>query len=126
MFVFDYLIINRDRHGANLEVFKNGGKYLSPLFDNGASFVFTYTDDDSDLSAFDELADYPVNNFIGTRSLPRNLGFIDKKIAFYALPQDFVQTLFAGLDDALSDRHREKIADIIRMRWENVKDLRIV
>jgi hypothetical protein len=124
MFVFDYLIINRDRHGANLEVFKNGGKYLSPLFDNGASFVFTYADD-GDLGSFDELADLPVNNFIGARSLQKNLEFIDKKIKFNALPADFAQRLFAGLDYVLPDRHREKIREIIRKRWDNVKDLRI-
>jgi hypothetical protein len=126
MFVFDYLIVNRDRHGANLEVFKNGAKYLSPLFDNGVSFVFNYTDDNDDLNTFAELADLPVNNFIGTRSLQKNLDFIDKKIAFGALPQDFAQTLFADLDEVFPDKHKEKITSIIRMRWENVKDFRAV
>ncbi|MDR0220568.1 MAG: hypothetical protein LBI54_04075 [Lachnospiraceae bacterium] len=126
MFVFDYLIINRDRHGANLEVFKNGEKYLSPLFDNGASFVFAYTDKEADLDAFDELADLPVNNFIGTRSLQKNLALIDKKIVFGELPPDFAPTLFADLDEALPEKHREKIASIISKRWENVKDFRAV
>jgi hypothetical protein len=96
------------------------------LFDNGTSFVFTYTDETSDLSTFNELADYPVNNFIGTRSLQKNLDFIDKKIVFKDLPPDFAQTLFVGLDEALPEKHRVKIVSIISKRWENVKDFRAV
>jgi hypothetical protein len=45
LFVFDYLIINRDRHGANLEVMKNGDKILSPYFDNGLSFACSCMDE---------------------------------------------------------------------------------
>ena len=126
MFIFDYLIINRDRHGANLEVFKdNGNKILSPLFDNGVSFVFLYTEPDSDLSTFDDLADLPVNNFIGTRSLQKNLEFIDKKVQFNELPPDLEQRLFSGLEGVLPQSYYNKILDIIKKRWENVKDFRI-
>jgi len=45
MFIFDYLIINRDRHGANLEVMKNGDTLLSPFLDNGLSFACSCTDE---------------------------------------------------------------------------------
>jgi hypothetical protein len=126
MFIFDYLIINRDRHGANLEVFKNGGKILSPLFDNGVSFVFLYAELDSDLETFDDLADLPVNNFIGTRSLRKNLGFIDKKLQFNDLPADLEQQLFADLEDVLPERYYKKILNIIEKRWKNVKEFRLV
>lgn len=125
MFIFDYLIINRDRHGANLEIFKNGGKTLSPLFDNGVSFVFLYTEPDSDLNTFDDLADLPVNNFIGTRSLRKNLDFIDKKLSFNDLPSDLEQRLFSGIEGVLPERYYQKILSITEKRWENVKDFRI-
>ena len=126
MFIFDYLIINRDRHGANLEVFKNGGgKTLSPLFDNGVSFVFLYTEPDSDLKTFDDLADLPVNNFIGTRSLQKNLDFIDKKLFFNPLPSNIEKLLFYGLEGVLPERYYKKILEIIEKRWENVKDFRL-
>jgi len=125
MLIFDYLIMNRDRHGANLEVFKNGGNTLSPLFDNGISFVFLYTDFDTDLDTFNDLSDLPVNNFIGTRSLQKNLNFIDKKLAFNDLPGDLEQHLFAGLEAALPERYYKKILGIIEKRWDHVKDFRI-
>ena len=126
MFIFDYLIINRDRHGANLEVFKNGGNALSPLFDNGVSFVFLYTDNDSDLDTFDDLADLPGNNFIGTRSLRKNLDFIDKKLAFNDLPDDLEHQLFSGIEGILPEQYFKKNMSIITKRWENVKDFRII
>jgi hypothetical protein len=125
MFIFDYLIINRDRHGANLEVFKNGNEFLSPLFDNGMSFVFLYTDNDSDLDSFNDLADLPVNNFIGTRSLQKNLEFIDNKVKFNRLPPNLHEILFAGLDGVMPELWFKKIITIIEKRWANVKDFRV-
>jgi len=126
MFIFDYLIINRDRHGANLEVFKNGGNVLSPFFDNGVSFVFLYTEQNSDLNTFNDLADLPVNNFIGTRSLQKNLDFIDKKLVFNDLPSNLDKFLFEDIDGVLPQKYYEKILKIIEKRWENVKNFRLV
>jgi hypothetical protein len=127
MFIFDYLIVNRDRHGANLEVLKNGGTCLSPLFDNGVSFVFSfYVADNRDLSTFDELADVQANNFIGTRSLRKNLGFIDRKVRMGDLVPSLETTLFAGLEGVLPDRYFEKMWRIIAGRWEYVKGFRLV
>ena len=43
MLVVDYLILNRDRHGANMEVLRNGKARtvrLAPLFDHGLSLCF--------------------------------------------------------------------------------------
>ena len=125
MFIFDYLIINRDRHGANLEVFKNGGKMLSPLFDNGVSLLFLYTEPDSDLETFNDLSDLPVNNFIGTRSLQKNLDFIDRKLYFNDLPEDLEQQLFLDIEGILPKNHYKKILNIIKKRWENVKKFRL-
>ena len=40
LFIFDFIIANRDRHGANIEVMQlvDGSFKLSLLFDNGVSF----------------------------------------------------------------------------------------
>ena len=125
MFIFDYLIINRDRHGANLEVMKNDEKRLSPLFDNGLSFVCSCTEE-SDLDKFDIMLDRPVNNFIGHRRLEQNLGLIDKKVAFNELNEGDRELIFENLHGALPDRYFEAIWNIIWHRWQNVKDFRVM
>ena len=73
----DYLILNRDRHGANIEVLikPDGETRLSPLFDNGCSLLFSCYNDRDEIRAFDVMKDRPVNNFIGSRSTEYNLSF---------------------------------------------------
>jgi len=123
MFVFDYLIINRDRHGANLEVMKNGDKRLSPLLDNGLSFVCSCTDE-SELASFDIAEDRSVNNFIGEKRLEANLDKIDKKIEFDELKEPIIDRLLEGLHGVLPDGFLMKIREIIWRRWQNVAQFR--
>ena len=124
MFVFDYLIINRDRHGGNIEVLKNGGIRLSPLFDNGLSFVCTCRDD-ADIGAFDSILDRKVNNFIGEQSLEKNLRFIDTKLCFHALKSEHRKLLFQDIGGILSQSHMDKIWEIVTVRWKNVEKFRV-
>ena len=123
MFIFDYLIINRDRHGANLEVMKNKNSKLSPLFDNGLSFVCSCTEE-SDLESFDTMHDRPVNNFIGTKYLKRNLELIDKRVKISELTESNRETLFRDLDGVLSNRYFTYMWEIIWRRWQDVKKFR--
>lgn len=121
---FDYLIINRDRHGGNLEVLKNTGPvHLSPLFDNGLSFLCTNTDV-STVNTFDALQDRLVNNFIGERSLAKNLLSIDKKLRFGELQEKHRELLFIGLDGILPSVYYDKIWEILMMRWPRVEEFR--
>ena len=122
MFIFDFLIINRDRHGANLEVLKNEVKRLSPLFDNGLSFVCSCIDE-RDLDTFDVMEDRPVNSFIGTKRLERNLELIEKKAILAELRESDEHKLFAGLHGVLPDRYFAVIWEIIWRRWQYVKKL---
>ena len=52
MLVVDYLILNRDRHGANIEVLRNGRKHtirIAPLFDHGLSLLCScYSEEELD------------------------------------------------------------------------------
>ena len=70
MLVIDFLILNRDKHGANIEVLRNSRAHtvrIAPFFDHGISLLYScYTDDEA--SAFDSLADRKCNNFIGSNS----------------------------------------------------------
>ena len=77
------------------------------------------------IDKFNELADLPVNNFIGTRSLLKNLYFIDEKLTFNDLPADLEQQLFSNLDGVLQNMYYQKILGIIGKRWNHVKDFRI-
>lgn len=127
MMAFDYLILNRDRHGANIEIVYRGGRpCLAPLFDHGLSFVCLCGDRQDDVRAFDAMKDDPVNNFIGARHLEENLRF---------LPQGFFDPLdleshrdciFRNLGDVLSAVHVSKIWEIIMLRWEYLAELGIV
>ena len=123
MFIFDYLIMNRDRHGANLEVLKNDRKKLSPLFDNGLSFVCSCAEE-TDLESFDIMEDRPVNNFIGTKRLERNLEQIDESVSFNMLREGDRETLFADLQGVLPERFFAVIWEIIWRRWGYVEKFR--
>lgn len=71
MMAVDFIICNRDRRGANIEVLRNSKDKtirLAPLFDHGMSLLFSCGDDES-INNFDIMADNPVQCFTGTRSL---------------------------------------------------------
>jgi hypothetical protein len=121
MFLFDFIIFNRDRHGANLEVLEaDGQRRLSPLFDNGLSLaVSCHTD--AELTAFDVMADRQVNNFIGTRSLRENLDSITIPLMIKGLREDARARLFAGLSEVLTPLHLDVIWNLLWGRWQYVK-----
>lgn len=125
MMLVDYLIANRDRHGANIEVLRSrdGNVRLAPLFDNGVSLVFSCYGDEKRVSAFDPLSDVRANNFIGTRSLEENLGFVPATLRIGTLAESDKGTLLAGLKDALPETHLEAIWNIIWQRWLHWRSL---
>lgn len=121
MLVVDYLILNRDRHGANIEVLRNSRKktvHLAPLFDHGLSLLCRCTDDDQ-VKAFDVMEDKPCNNYIGSRSTRENLKLIpaDKMPVMNALRESDRQILMDGLEGVISQSHQEKIWEMIWKRW---------
>jgi len=125
MFIFDYLIINRDRHGANLEVLKNGDKKLSPLLDNGLSFVCACTEE-SELASFNIMEDRVVNNFIGEKRLAANLSLIDRKVEFSDLDELKIKALLDELQGVLPKSYLTLIYSIVLRRWQDVAQFRLV
>lgn len=126
MMAFDYLIVNRDRHGANVEVIiTDGVASLAPLFDHGLSFVFSCYDSQEKISAFDPLRDVAANNYFGTRSLEENLKFLPQATLQLSFePTDF-SWLFANLESVLTSLLREKIEEILTKRLKHLLDLGI-
>lgn len=65
MLFLDYLIDNRDRHGANVELLmSSSGVRLAPIYDCGSSLLAPLQYNEGRLDSFDYLHDGPVNNFL--------------------------------------------------------------
>ena len=127
MMLGDYLIANRDRHGANIEVLRDsdGSVRLAPLFDNGLSLVFSCYRDEACIAAFDPLDDVRANNFVGTRSLEENLRFVlEEPPAVRELEEGWEQIVLDGLGCCLTSAHLGKIREIIERRWKHYALLR--
>lgn len=126
MLVVDFLILNRDRHGANIEVLRNSKKKtlrLAPLFDHGISLLFQCTDDYSFEKA-DVMEDKPVQCFVGSRSAFENLKLIpaDEIPKLTPLKKSDKKKIFEELDDALPSSWQDKIWDMIWKRWKTYED----
>lgn len=126
MMVVDYLLANRDRHGANIEVLvdAHGTARLAPLFDNGLSLVAPYADDEERIAAFDPLRDVRTTNFIGSSSLEENLRFAIDAKGIGELEEEDKTVLLNGLSGATTRSHLEKAWEIIWERWKHYAALR--
>lgn len=127
MLAVDYLILNRDRHGANIEVLRNSREHtirIAPLFDHGLSFLCScYSEEE--IASFDILADKPCQNYIGSRSTLENLSYItDKQNIFQKkLTMEDKDKLFLNLSGVLSESHMCKIWDMLWERWCEYEEL---
>ena len=127
MLVIDYLILNRDRHGANIEVLRSAGTKsvrLAPLFDHGVSF-FCRTSEEG-LEKEDVMADKRVQCFVGSRSAWESLHLIprDEHPQLKPLKESDKSILFDGLDGVLSARRIDCTWEMIRRRWQAYENLR--
>ncbi len=127
MIVIDYLILNRDRHGANIEILRslnNRSVRPAPLFDHGVSLVCRCLTE-KELAAFDVMEDRKVQAFIGSNSTRENLKLLPEGFlrTLPPLPDPDRANLFAGLEDALSQTYQDKIREMIWRRWQSLGDL---
>lgn len=126
MMAFDYLIINRDRHGANVEVVVTDGRAeLAPLFDHGVSLAFSCYSDTEKIAKFDAMGEYDAQNYIGSRSLAGNLPMIPEGTLKGRFDLDDADWLFHGIDDAIPEALKVKILEIITRRWNHLIELGI-
>lgn len=120
MIIIDFLILNRDRHGANYELImdENGVVRPAPLFDQGVSLLFSCHSIEQ-IHQYNTMSDKPVQSFIGGNSAKDNLNIIPKGYAGIGnkiRPED-KNYLFDGLHEILSEEHIDKIWDMIWKRW---------
>jgi hypothetical protein len=121
MLVVDFLILNRDRHGANIEVLRNSRKRtirLAPLFDHGVSLLFNCMSDD-EIQKQDCLEDKMTNNYIGSRSTWDNLKLIpaDRMPELNPLRESDGRFLLEDLDGVIPRNLQDKIWNMIWKRW---------
>lgn len=127
MLVVDFLILNRDRHGANIEVLRNARKKslrLAPIFDHGLSLLFNcHTEEE--INQFDVMKDRAVQCFVGSRSAQQNLMLIpkDEMPALNPLQYTHKAYLLEGLDGIIPQSLQNKIWDMIWQRWKYYENL---
>lgn len=121
MIAVDYLIQNRDRHGANIEVLADARNHtvrIAPLFDHGVSLLFSCINDE-DVEDFDVMRDRVCQNFIGSRSTLDNLKYIDNKEGVFAntLKYEHKEIIMRDIDSIIGKTYAGKIWDMIWQRW---------
>ena len=127
MLLVDYLILNRDRHGANIEILRNrrsGRTAPAPLFDHGLSLLYSCRDE-REAENFDVMRDLPVQCFVGSRSAFENLKMIPEGRPRDVRPLEERDrpVLLQGLDEVIPEIYREKIWEMIWRRWQVYEDL---
>lgn len=126
MFVIDFLIQNRDRHGANIEVLKSRmdkKMRMAPLFDHGLSFAFD-CHNDNELSQFNVFEDRPIQSFVGGRSSYENLRLIEDKdcIKLPEFDAKLKRILFEDLEGVVSKLWKDTIWDMLMERRKLYED----
>lgn len=123
MFLFDWLIYNRDRHGANIEVLSGSDETrLAPLFDHGLSFGFSCYEFQG-FDKFNKLADNPVNNYVGSRILSENLALVPTTV-LHKVDAIISDKLFIDLDyKEIPNYYFQFIKSMLQERVEYVKKL---
>ncbi len=127
MLLIDFLILNRDRHGANMEFLRNRPKKtirLAPLFDHGLSFYFS-VHGEVDLRSVNPMEDKRIQCFVGSNSAMENLRIIPEgglRIGGL-LNESSHESIFTGLETALSASRREAIWEMIRQRWHYAREV---
>lgn len=128
MLVVDYLILNRDRHGANIEVLRNSRKKtlrLAPLFDHGLSLLCR-CETPEQIAAFDVMADTRVQSYVASQSARDNLNLIppNRLPILRPLRKEHRAILMEGLDHVIPSLLQNRIWDMIWGRWQSYEALR--
>lgn len=121
MLAVDFIVLNRDRHGANIEVLRDSKKRtvrLAPLFDHGLSFLCRCVTEE-EIENFDVMADRQVQCFVGSRSSLENLKLIpsDQMPKLNVLKESDKEILLDNLDGIIPLKLQEKIWDMIWSRY---------
>ena len=92
---------------------------IAPLFDQGVSLLFSTYGDEKLLENVDVMRDFPVNNYIGAKSLEYNLSLIPRgyNLQIHTLKKEDRDYIFKDINNILSEKHINKIWEMIWKRW---------
>ena len=124
----DYLILNRDRHGANFEILRsrdNKSVTPAPLFDHGLSFLCR-CHTEKEAAAFDVMEDKKIQSFLGGGSAKDNLSLVPTDFLgkLPSVTDDDIGMFVEGLEDILDNASLQKITEMIRRRWDYIESVR--
>lgn len=126
MIAVDYIIGNRDRHGANIELLRNSRRKtlrIAPMFDHGISLL-SFCRSEKEIERFDVLEDRASNNFIGSRSNLENLKLLNgRKVFTGSLTENDRAYIFEDLNGVISELHIERIWEMIYERYKIYESL---
>ena len=127
MIAIDFMILNRDRHGANIEVLRNARAHtlrIAPLFDHGLSLLYSCLSENA-AERFDIMEDKPCQNFIGGYSCRENLDMLKAEGDVFKnkLKQTDDAIIFEGMEKILPEIFRRKIWDMIYTRYKVYEEL---
>ena len=130
MLILDYLILNRDRHGANIEVLrskKNRNYRLAPLFDHGLCLM-CQSRSEAEFKSFDVMDDKRVQAFIGTNSTKDNLSLIPKDyirefVSSHEITEELRKMLCNKISDIMPLVFCEKTWEMRSGRWKDLESI---
>ena len=122
VFMFDYLIMNVDRHGHNIELLYGSDNNItpSPIFDNGRALTYEYGNNINLMKNWDYKENIAVNNFVGSIYLERNLKNISRPYKLPRLTDEAYKKIFHGLSKVISKEHQEIIRTALDYRYEKL------
>lgn len=122
IFLFDYLIMNIDRHGHNIELLYDSDNNISPapIFDNGRALTFEYGNNVMLMENWDYKRNIEANNFVGGIYLDKNLKYISKQYKLPSLNKEAYDKIFYGLRNVISKEHEEIIKTALDYRYNRL------
>lgn len=124
VFLFDYLIMNVDRHGHNIELIydNNGNITPSPIFDNGRALTYEYGSNTEFMKNWDYKSKVSANNFVGSIYLDNNLKNVSRQYKLPRLNDDVYKKIFYGMGRVISKEHQEIIKTALDYRYGKLLD----
>lgn len=125
MLTADYLLLNRDRHGANIEILEDTGINtirFAPLYDHGFSLLAAASGK-KDIDAFDIREDKRVQSIVGGASTEKNLDLIPAEKMIMIPEQVDWDALFAEVRFTAPDYWISKTKELASYRWKTYEDI---